>query len=491
MENLTPRAIVAELDKYVIGQAEAKRALAVALRNRYRRAQLPERLRDDVSPKNILLIGPTGVGKTELARRLAKLVDAPFVKVEATKFTEAGYVGRDVESIVQDLVEAGIHLVHERRLNEVTAKAEGLATDRLVTYVCRQLDRKAPKRRARPAAAAASAAVSAVAGAPVAPAADADASAAFQLAGVGSLAADPSEPSPRQRRRVTAMLAKRELEDLVVEIEVEAEVEHVGTVLEFGAGMSATEMTESFNELVQTFSATPRKRSRAVAVRDARRILMREEAQKLIDYEDLLEEAVRRVEESGVVFVDELDKIAGPKVEIGADVSGAGVQRDLLPIVEGSTVTTRFGPVKTDFVLFVAAGSFYQAKPSDLIPELQGRFPLRVELSGLAESDLKRILLEPETSLLKQYQALLGTEGVTLEFTPDAVDELARFTALLNQRTENIGARRLHTVVERVLSELSFEATERSGERVVVDGAYVRDRLTGVVADEDLSRYIL
>jgi len=449
---MTPQRIVQELDRYIIGQKEAKRAIAVAVRNRYRRQQLPEPMRDEVSPKNVLLIGPTGVGKTEIARRIAKLLDAPFTKVEATKFTEVGYVGRDVESIIRDLMEATVNSVHERRQKDVRERAENLAAERLVNYLC--------------------------------------------SAGAGD-ARTAVTPTPtdvsrlrRQRKRIAAKLAAQQLEEQLVEIEVEPE-DQFSPVLEFEAGMSMEDVQETFQEFVSSVSAG-RKRLRSVSVKEARRILTDQEAEKLIDWDQVVDAAKERVEQSGIVFIDELDKVANSRPELhGADISREGVQRDLLPIVEGSTVQTRYGPVKTDHVLFIAAGAFHHSKPSDLLPELQGRFPLRVELHSLTPDDFVRILREPENALPRQYQALLSTEEVELEFTPDGVQELAGSAVAMNERLENIGARRLHTVVEKVLEEISFEATEHKGEHVVVDAAYVQARLGELVKNDDLAKYIL
>jgi ATP-dependent HslUV protease ATP-binding subunit HslU len=475
VDNLTPQQIVTELDKYIVGQASAKRAVAVALRNRYRRQQLPAELRRDVLPKNILMIGPTGVGKTEIARRVARILDAPFVKVEATRFTEAGYVGQDVETIVFDLVDSAIDMIYEQRLSQVRDKAEGLAKERLIAYLFQQLNHKqAPKRRAN-----------------------------ARRRGVhpdGALTAEPTaEPSAApveaagariaERAQVVTMLETAQLDDALVEIELSPSGYGFDGYLDLPGGYS--DDGPDFDGAGPGYPVAPQKRVRRVTVKEARRLLARDEANKLVDFEEVVEEAVHRVEESGVVFIDEMDKIIGPRVEMGADVSGEGVQRDLLPIVEGATILTRYGPVKTDHILFVGAGAFYQHKPSDLIPELQGRFPIRVELESLTQADFRRILVDTNTSLLKQAQALLGTEGVELSFTDDAVDRLAEVAYQVNQSTENIGARRLQTVVERVLEELSFEATDRAGERVVVDAAYVQRRIGPLLGSDDLTRYIL
>lgn len=482
MKNLTPRAVVEELDKFIVGQADAKRAIAVALRNRYRRQQLSPEVAREIAPKNLLLIGPTGVGKTELARRVASMADAPFLKVEATKFTEVGYVGKDVDSIVQDLIEASVQLVHEEKLKEVEARAEMQATEKILNYLVQQLPAASRRVAARGSAGGATA-VSEVAEQPAPPP-------------IRTRAISPAEKARlrRERDRIMGLLQRQELEDQVIEIEVGGEVERFEAMLEYSGGATAEEMSDAFSDYLDTyhgFSTASRRRSRRVSVREARRILTREEATKLIDMDNVIENAVQRAEQHGVVFVDELDKICGPRSEIGSDVSGEGVQRDLLPVVEGTTVTTRYGPIKTDHVLFVAAGAFYQNKPSDLIPELQGRFPLRVELQSLTEDDFRRILTEPANALTKQYTALLGTEGVAIEFTGDAIAEIARLAVDMNERLENIGARRLHTIMERVLEEISFSASEHDGESYTIDAGYVREQMKDLVKDQDLSRYIL
>jgi ATP-dependent HslUV protease ATP-binding subunit HslU len=436
---LTPKEIVAELDRHIVGQENAKRAVAVALRNRWRRQQLDPTLRDEVAPKNIIMIGPTGVSKTEIARRLARLTGSPFLKVEASKFTEVGYVGRDVESIVRDLVEAGIQTVREERSREVRVRAERAAEDRL-------LDLLAP----------------------------------------GPSGA-PDSPSGDHRRALKRMLREGEIEDR--EVEVEVDEQRTPTVEMFtpqGTESLGINLREMFGGM---FGRRTRKRMR---VGDARRVLTAEEEDKLIDRSQVEAEAVRRVEESGIVFLDEIDKIASREGQgHGPDISREGVQRDLLPIVEGTTVNTRYGPVRTDHVLFIAAGAFHVTRPSDLIPEMQGRFPIRVELAALSAGDFERILLEPEGSLIRQYVGLLATEGVTLRFEPEAVTALALLAAEINTATENIGARRLHTVLERLLEEISFSAPDRSGEVFAVTAELVRDRLQPLVADRDLARYIL
>jgi ATP-dependent HslUV protease ATP-binding subunit HslU len=464
IEALTPRRIVAELDKYIVGQAPAKRAVAIALRNRYRRSRItPAHLRDEVIPKNILMIGPTGVGKTEIARRLARLAAAPFVKVEATKFTEVGYVGRDVDSMVRDLVETAVQMVKAERIAAVQGQAALQARDRLIEILA-----PSPRRESgftNPLEA---------------------------LFGAGRAAAPVSEPGGsaddlvQRRAALRERLDRGELDREVVEIDVE---ESPMPMIEVFSGQGVEEMGVNLQDLFGTILPR-RRRRRRMTVPEALRALTQEEAQKLIDMDEVVREAIRRAEQNGIIFIDELDKIAGHGSGVGPDVSREGVQRDILPIIEGSTVTTKHGPVRTDHVLFIAAGAFHASKPSDLIPELQGRLPIRVELTPLTESDFVRILVEPENALTKQYSALLATEGVTVEFPPDGVRELARIAHLVNAETEDIGARRLHTILEKVTEEISFAAPE-SPARVVIDAAHVRERLTGILADRDLSRYIL
>lgn len=475
MSDLTPKRIVEELNRYIVGQDQAKRAVAVALCNRERRRKLDPQMQREVTPKNIILIGPTGVGKTEIARRMAALVNAPFVKVEATKFTEVGYVGRDVDSIVSELVESAVMKVYEEKLKEVEHKAESIASERLLNYVCQQLGDDTKK--------------------PVAPAGarrrkrDKQAMAAGTCLTVGP--APGRTASGRTRQKVSSMLQTRQLDDQLIEIEVYEEPEPMPSYGDYG-GWDAYdpkgEMAEG-GEPARSYSG--QKRRRRVSVREARRILTREEANKLLDYGQVVDNALREVEEDGVVFVDEMDKLVGPRVEVGRDVSGEGVQRDLLPLVEGTTVMTRYGPVKTDHVLFIAAGCFYRNKPSELIPELQGRFPLRVELDALSQEDLKRILMEPENSLTRQYQALLETERVNLEFTEDGISEIARLATVMNHKGDNIGARRLNTIVEKTLEDANFSAPEHAGETITVDSGYVSQHVGGMVKDDDLSRYIL
>jgi ATP-dependent HslUV protease ATP-binding subunit HslU len=489
MKDLTPQQIVRELDRYIVGQNAAKRSVAIALRNRYRRLQLPADLQSEITPKNILMIGPTGVGKTEIARRLAKLADAPFIKVEATKFTQVGYVGRDVESIIRDLMETAVGMVHEERVSQVRERAAQAAEKKILDILT------------------ARAAVDDMADVTVAPVPSRGASIASSGSGAltassassnsnsnsNSNSATPSAAPARRRKptrkSVAERLARNELDEQMIEIELEPE-DAFPSVFEFMAGFAGDEVGGDFQEILSAMPSN-RRRSRQVSVKDARRLLTQEEANKLVDLDEVIEEGTKRVEQSGVVFLDEIDKVAGAKSETGPDVSGEGVQRDLLPIIEGSTVMTRFGPVKTDHVLWITAGAFHSSKPSDLIPELQGRLPLRVELSSLTQDDYVRILTQPENSLVRQFQALLGVEGVSVEFTPDGLEEIARCATTMNERIENIGARRLHTITERVLEDVSFNAPALSGETVTVDAAFVDERLGELLKDEDLSRYIL
>jgi len=439
LDNLTPKEVVAELDRYIIGQTAAKKAVAVALRNRWRRQHLDPELAEEVAPKNIIMIGPTGVGKTEIARRLARLTGSPFLKVEASKFTEVGYVGRDVESIVRDLVEAGIQLVRAEQVAEVKVRAERSAEDRLLELLVPQ----------RPG--------------PV------------------------DESWEDNRRAIKRLLRDGQLEEREVEMEV---AEQRMPTLELFTPQGMESMGVNFKDMFSGMFG--RKSMKKMRVGDARRVLVAEEEEKLIDRSQVESEALRRVEEAGIVFLDELDKIASRQEGgHGPDVSREGVQRDLLPIVEGTTANTRYGPVRTDHILFIAAGAFHVARPADLIPELQGRFPIRVELSSLGADDFTRILTETENSLIRQYTELLATEGVTLHFEIGAVEAIARAAAEINAAAENIGARRLHTVMEHLLEEISFEAPERSGETYQVDAEAVRERLEPLIADRDLARYIL
>jgi len=444
MSELTPRQIVAALDKYIIGQAEAKRAVAVAIRNRWRRLQLPAAMREEVGPKNILMSGPTGVGKTEIARRMAHLVNAPFLKVEATKYTEVGYVGRDVESIVRDLLELAIAMVRKEQTEVVREKAEQLCEERI-------LDELLP-------------------------------------AGVGR-ADDPEEQSRRQRTRekLRAQLRAGELEDRVIEVRVEQKAPPFGML---ATTLGPDQMMPELQDMMERLMPKQPKDRRA-PVREARQMIFQQECENLIDREKAVEMAIQRTENNGIVFVDEMDKLCGSRSTQGPDVSRQGVQRDLLPLIEGTTVNTRHGPVRTDHILFIAAGAFHTAKPSDLMPELQGRLPIRVELSDLSKADFVRILTEPENSLTRQQIALLATEGLTVRFTADAVEEMAGMAAEVNQRMENIGARRLHTIMEKVMEGVSFEAPERAGQELTIDAAYVRERLADIVRHADLSRFIL
>ena len=436
MTDFSPREIVSELDRYIVGQNDAKRAVAIALRNRWRRLQLDDKLREEVLPKNILMIGPTGVGKTEISRRLARLAGAPFLKVEATKFTEVGYVGRDVEQIVRDLVEIGIALTREKKRKDVQAKAEMAAEERVIDA----------------------------------------------LVGPGS--------GPSTRESFRKKLRTGELDDKEIEIEVQAGGGSGMPMFDIpgmpGAQMGAISIGDIFGKM-----GGGRTKTRRVSVKDSHPILVNEESDKLLDDEALTQDAIRTVEQNGIVFLDEIDKICAREGRAGADVSREGVQRDLLPLIEGTTVSTKHGPVKTDHILFIASGAFHISKPSDLLPELQGRLPIRVELNALTRDDMRRILTEPEASLIKQYIALMGTEGVTLDITEDAIDAIADIAVLVNSSVENIGARRLQTVMERVLDEISFAASDRHGETVKVDADYVQKHIGDLAKNTDLSRFIL
>ncbi len=486
MEELTPQRIVEELDKYIVGQDAAKKAIAVALRNRYRRRLLPPDVRDDVAPKNIMMIGATGVGKTEIARRVAALCGAPFVKVEATRFTEVGYVGKDAESIMQDLMEASVNLLSEQKMREVQTEAEKLAEERIIDYLLAQAPAARRVRGVSSKGQAISSGVSAVLTAvqEKEPARD------DQAASGQAEAGGDSALQKRRRSKMAKLLRSQRLDDRVIEIEVSTEEDRYESVWEFSTGMTQEEVNEGLKEFIESYSAS-RKRSRKVSVKEARRLLTREEANKLIDYDSVVDQAIQQAEQGGIVFIDEIDKVAGHGFDAGSDISGEGVQRDLLPIIEGATVMTRYGPVKSDHVLFIAAGSFSRVRPSDLIPELQGRFPLRVELQSLTSADMRRILTEPKNSLVKQYQALLSTEGVDLRFTEDALTEIAETACRMNRQLEDIGARRLQTIVEYVLEQVSFDAASLKDRTVMVDADYVRERVAKVAASEDLSRYIL
>jgi len=458
-DTLTPRAIVEALDRHVIGQSEAKRKVAIALRNRIRRSRLSPEEQEEITPKNILMMGPTGVGKTEIARRLAKLVDAPFVKVEATRFTEVGYVGRDVESMIRDLVEASYHMVRQAAMDEVRPKAEDLAQERL-------LDLLTPSRRPKP-----------------------QASNPFEaFFGTAREPERPHDPMPEDnedRRSLRRQLEMGLLEDRLVDVTVEENPTRPGLLQIPGAeGMG------SVGEMLQGILPKVQKEKR-VTVQEARRILRDQEAQRLIDEEAVTKRALDAAQSSGIVFIDEIDKVAQAGQHSGADVSREGVQRDILPIIEGTTVNTKYGPVRTDHILFIAAGAFHVAKPADLIPELQGRFPVRVEFTPLTRDDFRAILVEPESALLKQYQELLRADGVTLHFTDAAIEEMAAYAQRVNEETEDIGARRLHTVAEAVIEDLAFRAPDAASGDVTLDASDVRERLERLVANVDVSRYIL
>jgi len=455
LDELTPREIVSELDKHVIGQKDAKRAVAIALRNRTRRQKLPPDLAEEIIPKNIIMIGPTGVGKTEIARRLAKLANSPFLKVEASKFTEVGYVGRDVESMVRDLVEIAIDNVREEKLEDVADKAELNAEERLLDIL---LPPSPPPRTDQT-------------------------SGGVVIDGNTSLTESPN----RTREKLRQQLREGKLDERTVEIDVR---ERNFPSFEILTNQGVEEMDVNIKDMLPNIFGQ-RTKKRKMKVNEAFEYLIQEEEQRLIDMDQVTRMAIDRVENSGIIFLDEIDKIAGREGGHGPDVSREGVQRDILPIVEGTTVNTRYGMVRTDHILFIAAGAFHVSKPSDLIPELQGRFPIRVELQSLTMDDFVRILTEPKSSLVKQYTALLETEGVKLEFTKEALDEIAHFAFRVNESTENIGARRLHTIMERVLDELSFDAPEKKGQQFNVDADYVRKMLTDIVKDQDLSRYIL
>jgi ATP-dependent HslUV protease ATP-binding subunit HslU len=447
VQALTPRQIVEELDRYIIGQHDAKRAVAIAIRNRWRRQQLSEELRREVTPKNIIMIGPTGVGKTEIARRLAQLVQAPFLKIEATKYTEVGYHGRDVESMVRDLVEIAVGMVRTEERSRVEAKAKENTNQRLLDMLLPSSDE-------------------------------------------GPSDDEQQEDAVKRRDRTKEKLRKKlesgALDDRNVEMTIEQRVVPVQVLSNVGMEQMDIDLQRMFENIIPRQS-----QRRQISVKDARRIVLDQEVESLMDREKISQEAVRRSEESGIIFIDELDKICGPESSHGPDVSRQGVQRDLLPIVEGTTVMTRYGSVKTDHVLFIAAGAFHRSKPSDLMPELQGRFPIRVELSDLTKDDFLRILREPENALTRQYQALLDTESLKLEFTEDAIQEMAEYAFRVNKSTQNIGARRLHTIIEKLVEEISFNAPDMKEKQVRIDATYVHKRLESISADEDMSRFIL
>lgn len=467
MKTFTPREIVSELDKFIIGQKDAKRAVAIALRNRWRRLQVPDELRDEIAPKNIIMIGPTGVGKTEIARRLAKLANAPFIKVEASKFTEVGYVGKDVESMIRDLMELAVKMVRDEEQARVQVRAQEMAEERTLDLLQGNQNHK---RRAQ------------------------------QQAGfppgfpdLSQAPAPPVEEAPTEevpeltRRQLRDQLRAGKLDDKMVEMEISAQPMQMIEVISSGG---LEEMGFNLKDMFSNLMPKQKKR-RKTKVSEAIKMITREELGRLVDMEVVVKKAVTLVEQNGIVFLDEIDKIAGRESGHSPDVSREGVQRDILPIVEGSTVTTKYGMIRTDHVLFIAAGAFHVSKPSDLIPELQGRFPIRVELQSLTKDDFYRILVEPQNSLTRQYVALMKTEGVEIQFTSDAQEELAVFAVMVNERTENIGARRLHTIMERVLDDISFSAPEMSGKKIAINAAYVKERLSDLVKDIDLSRYIL
>ena len=482
LEELAPRQIVAELDRYIVGQRGAKKSVAIAIRNRWRRQQAPEDIRDEILPNNIIMIGPTGVGKTEIARRLARLSGAPFLKVEASKFTEVGYVGRDVESMIRDLVDSAINMVRGEREEDVFPQAEQKVEDRLVELLFPSPPPtvsapSAPAAPGQPAAGEARPLFVVSSGGEVTPQDGGDATDDVKV-----------ERHQRTQEKLRQLLNDGKLEDREIEIEVTQQGFPVLEFMQPQPGMDAPDM--NIGEMLQDF-LPKRSKKRTVKVAEARRILLDEELKKLVEMDDVINEALDRVENHGIVFIDELDKIAGERSQAGPDVSREGVQRDLLPIVEGSTVQTRHGYVRSDHILFVAAGAFHVAKPSDLIPELQGRFPIRVELSSLSADDFVRIMTEPENSLVKQYQALCASEDATLEFTEEGVSEIARIAMLMNERMENIGARRLHTVMTTLLEDVLFDLPDVSDKHIVFDGPQVRDILMRIVEDEDLRKYIL
>ncbi|MEJ9211022.1 HslU--HslV peptidase ATPase subunit [Bacillus smithii] len=463
---LTPKQIVDRLDQYIIGQKEAKKAVAVALRNRYRRSLLPDHVRDEIIPKNILMIGPTGVGKTEIARRIARIVGAPFVKVEATKFTEVGYVGRDVESMVRDLAEVSVRMVKEEKMLKVKERAEEAANRRLVELLVPGKNNSHHYKNP------------------------------FEMIFGSSTESESNQAGDvdddqnihEKRKRIAERLAKGELEDELVTIEIEEQQPSMFDLLQ-GSGIE--QMGQNFQEALGSLMPK-KKKKRKMSVKEARKVLTNEEAQKLIDMDEVVQEAIYRAEQTGIIFIDEIDKIANKNgTSSSADVSREGVQRDILPIVEGSTVTTKYGSIKTDYILFIAAGAFHMAKPSDLIPELQGRFPIRVELQKLSVEDFQRILVEPDNALIKQYQALLETEGIKIEFSDDAIKRIAELAFKVNQNTDNIGARRLQTIMEKLLEDLSFEAPDINLETIQITPQYVDEKLAAISKDKDLSQFIL
>lgn len=460
MDNYTPKEIVRELDRYIIGQNEAKRSVAIALRNRYRRSLLDADLKNEITPKNIILMGPTGVGKTEIARRLAKLVNAPFIKVEATKFTEVGYVGRDVEGMVRDLVEAAIRMIKNQKAESVKARAAESAEVRLLEILLPSKKRKTSN--------------------PIGMLLQGD-----QEIDQSDETIDDSMAATREKLRQRLRDKKLELNTIEVEIE-ESRQTGAGLIPGFGNEDMLIQIQDMFGGLFPK-----KKKKKRLAISEVRKIFEHEEAQKLIDMDEVIEESINAVEQRGIIFLDEIDKIAGREMGAGPDVSREGVQRDILPIVEGTTVVTKYGPIKTDYILFMAAGAFHVSKVSDLIPELQGRFPIHVELKSLSEQDFRQILTQPENAIIKQQIALMKTEGVDLEFTVDAIDEIARIAHIANQTKENIGARRLHTVMEKLVEDISYDADERFGHLISIDSSFVRESLKSMVKENDLNRYIL
>ncbi len=466
MKDLKPRRIVEELDKYIIGQTDAKKAVAIALRNRYRWNKLPDDLREEIVPKNIIMIGPTGVGKTEIARRLSKIVDAPFIKVEATKFTEIGYVGRDVDSMVRDLIETSIRMIKERKMEKIRDKANMLAENRIIDILCPLPKRGRIVRNP----------FESLFGVPQ-----------EQKYEEETDNETKAEIIKEKRKRIKEKLELRLLENELVEIEIE---ENTPPMVEVFSGAGVEEMGLNLQDMFG--GLLPKKlKKKKVTVKEARRIISQEEAQKLIDMEEVVSGAVQKAEQSGIIFIDEIDKVAGKESSYGPDVSREGVQRDILPIVEGSTVMTKYGPIKTNHILFIAAGAFHVSKPSDLIPELQGRFPIRVELKSLKKEDFKKILTEPKNALIKQYSSLLAVEGIKVIFTEDGIDEIAQIACDVNEKTENIGARRLYTILEKVIEEISFNAPDSDKKDFIIDAGYVTEVLKDIVRDRDLSMYIL